>query len=141
MSLKQNAEILSKDKFGDKVLRLENDSILKLFRIKHIFSSARIVPYSIRFSNNADKLSNLGIPTVKIIDVFKWLFLNKITDEQTQKSAIFVVSLGVSALLAIAINAIGGFNQPISVIILSALTGYTVSQGSFRAIKKISGEK
>lgn len=69
--LRKNAEILSKDKFGDKVLLLKDGTILKLFRVKRLFSSARIVPYSIRFANNAKNLAELNIPSVKIIDIYK----------------------------------------------------------------------
>jgi len=69
--LRNNAEILSKDRFGEKVLHLEDGSILKLFRIKRLISSARIVPYARRFSNNAKKLSIMDIPTVDIVDTFK----------------------------------------------------------------------
>ena len=70
-NLCKNAEILAEDNFGVKVLRLENKTILKLFRIKRLISSARICPYSIRFANNARMLASLNIPAIKIIDTFK----------------------------------------------------------------------
>ncbi len=69
--LRENAEIYSKDHFGDKVLRLSDGSILKLFRVKRLISSARFYPYSLRFVNNAKKLSALNIHTVEIISLFK----------------------------------------------------------------------
>ncbi len=67
----KDAEILTEDNFGVKVMRLGNKTILKLFRIKRLISSARICPYSIRFANNAKILASLNIPAIKIIDKFK----------------------------------------------------------------------
>jgi len=69
--LRENAEILSSDHSGDKVLRLQDGSILKLFRIKHLFSSARLHPYALRFVNNAERLFALDIPTVEVINSYK----------------------------------------------------------------------
>ena len=71
LELREDAKTLSKDNFGDKVLRLRDDSILKLFRIKHLISSARLYPYSLRFVRNAKRLSALNIPTVEVINWFK----------------------------------------------------------------------
>jgi len=71
LRLQEGAEILSKDNFGDKVLRLRDGSMLKLFRIKHLISSARLYPYSLRFVHNAERLSALNIPTVKVLNSFK----------------------------------------------------------------------
>ncbi len=68
--LRQDADIYSKDPWGDKVLYLRNGSFIKLFRIKHLISSARLYPYSLRFVKNAKKLFTLNIPTIEIIELF-----------------------------------------------------------------------
>ena len=71
LRLREGAEVLSKDNFGDKVLHLRDDSILKLFRIKHLISSARLCPYSSRFVRHAERLAELNVPTVKVLNSFK----------------------------------------------------------------------
>lgn len=112
--LRKNAEVLAKDRSGDKVLRLQNGSMLKLFRVKHLISSARFVPYVRRFSNNAKKLSMMDIPTVDIIDTFNipdikrtavlyqplegvtlrnYLIKNRLTIQTAQKFARFIARL------------------------------------------------
>lgn len=64
--LSQGASVLEQDERGVKVLRLENGDILKIFRVRHTFSLARIYSYARRFCRNADRLQKLGIPTVHI---------------------------------------------------------------------------
>lgn len=59
-----SAEILEQDAHGLKVLKLENGDMLKIFRVKRAFSSARIYSYARRFCSNANRLRKLGIPTV-----------------------------------------------------------------------------
>ena len=71
LALSAGAEILASDSFGEKVLRLKDGSIIKLFRIKRIISSALFYPYALRFVNNASKLNGMGISTVTIIDSYK----------------------------------------------------------------------
>ncbi len=71
VSLTEKATVLAKDSFGDKVLQLKNGTIIKLFRCKHLFSSALLVPYSKRFIKNAKRLNKLGIPTVFIISLWR----------------------------------------------------------------------
>jgi hypothetical protein len=65
--LSQGAEVLEQDAHGLKVLRLPDGDMLKLFRVKRRWSSARFSPYSKRFCRNALRLSRLGIPTVSIL--------------------------------------------------------------------------
>ncbi|MBS3810170.1 MAG: hypothetical protein KGY38_08455 [Desulfobacterales bacterium] len=67
MKLRKGAHVLSRDFFGDKVLRLRDGSMLKLFRVKRLFSSARVRPYSLRFVRNAEKLNQMNISSVRII--------------------------------------------------------------------------
>lgn len=70
-ALHDGAEILASDSFGEKVLRLKDGSIIKLFRTKRIISSSFFYPYALRFANNASKLATRGIRTVKVIDAYK----------------------------------------------------------------------
>lgn len=69
--LRENADVIEKDGFGDKVLRLKDGTFLKLFRRKRLISSAAIWPYAQRFADNATKLQELGIPCPTIISVFR----------------------------------------------------------------------
>ena len=71
LALHNGAEILASDSFGEKVLRLKDGSIIKLFRTKRIISSSFFYPYALRFVNNAAKLATKGIRTLKVIDAYK----------------------------------------------------------------------
>jgi len=51
---------------GAKVVELKNGDIIKLFRIKHLVSGARIYSYARRFCRNAVRLKARGIATVEI---------------------------------------------------------------------------
>lgn len=64
--LSQGAEVLEQDAHGLKVLRLTDGDMLKLFRVKRRWSSARFSPYSKRFCRNALRLARLGVPTVSV---------------------------------------------------------------------------
>jgi hypothetical protein len=61
-----NAEIVQKDAYGPKVLRLADGQMVKIFRRKSFFSSALFRPYAGRFRKNAYRLSELGIRTVRV---------------------------------------------------------------------------
>jgi tRNA A-37 threonylcarbamoyl transferase component Bud32 len=54
-----------------KVFRLADQSILKLFRIKRLFSSARLFPYTRRFQRNVAYLVSCGVPTMTIASVYR----------------------------------------------------------------------
>lgn len=69
--LTQGAQVIEEDSYGPKVYRFENGDYLKLFRRKRLLSSALLVPYSIRFWRNAQRLQQLGIPTVTPLELFK----------------------------------------------------------------------
>lgn len=77
LALYNGAEILASDSFGEKVLRLKDGSIIKLFRTKRIISSALIYPYALRFVNNASKLKDMGISTVTVIDSYKIISIKR----------------------------------------------------------------
>jgi len=77
LTLHDGAEILASDSFGEKVLRLKDGSIIKLFRTKRIISSALFYPYALRFVKNASKLSGMGISTVTVIDSYKIISIKR----------------------------------------------------------------
>lgn len=70
-SLTANAQILEEDSLGPKVYRLANGNFLKLFRRKRLLSSALLVPYSDRFWRNAARLTELGIPTLTPLELYR----------------------------------------------------------------------
>ncbi|QLF94165.1 protein kinase family protein [Pseudomonas sp. ABC1] len=69
-ALRQNAEVIEADHNGEKVLKLADDSYLKLFRRKRFFSSAALFSYEKRFALNARELEKRGIPCPHIIDIY-----------------------------------------------------------------------
>ncbi|MEH6357806.1 MAG: toluene tolerance protein [Pseudomonadales bacterium] len=69
--LREDAEVLAADDHGDKVLKLGNGQIMKLFRRKRLFSSALIYPYGKRFADNVKQLKKLAIPTVSKLELFR----------------------------------------------------------------------
>ena len=60
-----------------KVLLLENQSILKLFRLKRLLTSARLVPYTTRFQHHVKMLKAVNIPTVDINAVYDIAAINR----------------------------------------------------------------
>ena len=71
LGLVKGAEVLEADATGDKVLRLADGSMLKLFRRKRLISSAAWYPYAQRFADNCVTLAQRGIPCPKVIKVFR----------------------------------------------------------------------
>lgn len=63
------AEVLEADKHGNKVLRLADGTMLKLFRRKRLITSTALYPYARRFANNAQALARRGVPVPKVIAV------------------------------------------------------------------------
>jgi len=70
-AMREGAEILEADGHGEKVLRLCDGNILKLFRRKRLLSSALWSPYAKRFAKNAGRLQGMGIGAPKIIALFR----------------------------------------------------------------------
>jgi len=64
--LVEGAELLKKDTHGDKVWRLVDGRIAKLFRVKRRISSARLSSYAKRFKQNSEKLKRRGIQTITV---------------------------------------------------------------------------
>ncbi|MDR0528378.1 MAG: toluene tolerance protein [Zoogloeaceae bacterium] len=61
------AEVLEEDGSGVKVLRLPDQTIVKLFRRKRLLSSALFYPYARRFADNALLLAERGIPCPTVL--------------------------------------------------------------------------
>ncbi len=71
LSLRGAPEILEADGHGEKVLRLADASILKLFRRKRLISSNIFYPYAQRFADNAEILLAMGIAAPKVITLYR----------------------------------------------------------------------
>ncbi len=69
--LQAGARVLEEDYRGPKVMSLTDGRIMKLFRPRKTFTSARLFPRSLRFAKNARTLQQLGIPTVAEVVCFK----------------------------------------------------------------------
>lgn len=69
--MREGTEVLEVDQHGEKVLRLADGSILKLFRRRRVVSSAAFYPYARRFANNAAALARLGVPVPQVVDVLR----------------------------------------------------------------------
>ena len=68
LEMRAGADVTAADEYGDKVLLLADGTYLKLFRVKRLFTSARLFPYWRRFEKNAQALHALGVPTLKVIE-------------------------------------------------------------------------
>jgi tRNA A-37 threonylcarbamoyl transferase component Bud32 len=73
----RNAKLLAYDGYGEKVFLTPDNKICKLFRCKRKISSARLYPYAQRFADNTARILELGIPSVKIIGVYRIPHLNR----------------------------------------------------------------
>jgi len=56
--------VIEQDERGYKVIKLANGDYLKIFRVRHTFSGARIYSYARRFIRNSNRLKRLGVPTL-----------------------------------------------------------------------------
>jgi len=65
-----SGEVLEQDGRGPKVIRLDNEQILKIFRPRRRHWLSRLMPQATRFKHNATRLSNLGIRVPLVIDCF-----------------------------------------------------------------------
>lgn len=69
LAMCEGAEVLEADRVGEKVLRLVDGTMVKLFRRKRLITSTAFYPYAQRFANNAQALEKRGIPVPKVIAV------------------------------------------------------------------------
>lgn len=65
------ADVLQRDGFGVKVLRLDDGQMVEIFRRKHLFSSAWFRPYAGRFQRNAARLAALGVSTIRVNRLYR----------------------------------------------------------------------
>lgn len=71
LALREGAHVLEADGSGDKVLRLRDGSMLKLFRRKRLISSAAWYPYARRFADNCRTLAERAIPCPQVREVYR----------------------------------------------------------------------
>ncbi len=71
LELRQDAEVVERDGFGDKVLLLPDGTYLKLFRRKRLLSSALFYPYARRFADNVGALARRGIACPDMIGLYR----------------------------------------------------------------------
>ncbi|MGQ2964720.1 toluene tolerance protein [Methylophilus sp.] len=62
----KHARVIERDPRGIKVLQLPDGDYLKVFRLRHRYSLARLYGYAQRFCSHAGKLAALGIPSIRI---------------------------------------------------------------------------
>ncbi|MCB1890810.1 MAG: toluene tolerance protein, partial [Rhodocyclaceae bacterium] len=67
LALRADAQVLERDRHGDKVLVLGDGTYLKLFRRKRLISSTAWYPYAKRFADNALALAERNIPCPVVI--------------------------------------------------------------------------
>ncbi|WP_426151502.1 phosphotransferase [Pseudomonas sp. DC3000-4b1] len=71
LALREGAQVLEADGSGDKVLRLADGSMFKLFRRKRLFTSAAWYPYARRFADNCRHLQGRSIPCPGVMAVYR----------------------------------------------------------------------
>ncbi|WP_276488271.1 hypothetical protein [Ectopseudomonas mendocina] len=70
-ALMRDSRVLEQDGLGPKVLRLQDNSFLKLFRKRRLLSSETLKPYAERFADNSKQLQRLGFIAPQIIGVYR----------------------------------------------------------------------
>lgn len=75
--LRETAQLIEEDSYGDKVLQLADGTFLKLFRRKRFLTSAALYPYAQRFADNAKALTERCIACPQIINVYRINFLKR----------------------------------------------------------------
>lgn len=68
---RREADVLEQDEYGVKVLRLADGTFLKLFRRKRWLSKNTFYPPAKRFAVNAAKLQRLGIPSPRVLQLYR----------------------------------------------------------------------
>ena len=76
-ALREHAEVIEADRYGEKVLRLEDGRMLKLFRRKRLISSATWYPYAQRFADNCQGLALKNLLSPTVIAVYRFPDLNR----------------------------------------------------------------
>jgi tRNA A-37 threonylcarbamoyl transferase component Bud32 len=76
-ALTAGAEIVERDSFGVKVLRLPDESYFKLFRRKRLLSSALWRPYVQRFADACRVLAERRIPCPEVIALYRIPYIGR----------------------------------------------------------------
>ena len=63
-------KIYEQDQYGIKVAKLKNNDFIKIFRVKNLFSITHFFSYARSFARNAERLKKLGIPTIKVKQLY-----------------------------------------------------------------------
>ena len=63
----RSSKVLERDGYGEKVFLSDDGQIIKIFRLKRLFSSALFFPYARRFAVNAKRLKQRNVPTVEVL--------------------------------------------------------------------------
>lgn len=63
----RSCKLLEQDGYGEKVLLSDAGLIIKIFRLKRLFSGALLFPYARRFAANAKRLQQRNITTVRVL--------------------------------------------------------------------------
>ncbi len=63
-------KIYEQDQHGIKVAKLKNSDFIKIFRVRNLFSITHFFSYARSFCRNAERLSKLGIPTIKVKQLY-----------------------------------------------------------------------
>ena len=74
---REHAEVIEADRYGEKVLRLKDGRMLKLFRRKRLISSATWYPYAQRFADNCQGLAIKEILSPTVIAVYRFPDLDR----------------------------------------------------------------
>lgn len=70
-ALRHGSQLIVRDGHGEKVLRVNDGSFLKLFRVKRWYSFANFKSYAVQFAENAEKLKRTGVATVNVSHVYQ----------------------------------------------------------------------
>lgn len=75
--IKADSEIIEHDGNGVKVLRCQNGDYIKVFRIKHKISMARLLNPALRFCRNAEHLHESGVDTLTPLAFYHLVHANR----------------------------------------------------------------
>ncbi|MEA3465304.1 MAG: toluene tolerance protein [Thermodesulfobacteriota bacterium] len=63
----RSCKVLERDGYGEKVLLSDDGLIIKIFRLKRLFSGALLFPYARRFAANAKRLQQRNITSISVL--------------------------------------------------------------------------
>ena len=69
-SLASASHVFEKDRHGIKVAQLTDGTMIKVFRVKRLFSGAQFYSYARRFCRNIDRLKQRNIPVPEVLTLY-----------------------------------------------------------------------